>query len=364
MHTRDIYRVHEELFSAAAGETPFANALELIVGTLGGSGGVVFELNRRTGAIANWVGPGLESGESDYINHLNAINPRMHYSLRHTAGHIIYDGKFIDERGMDRHEFYDAIHRNSGVRYFVGSRVYDEGDVSLFHSVEFTSRHGHPDQDKIESFRRIAPAIGNAWRLSRRSARNANRNGSNPWTPDHLPWSIFALSSTGTIVDMNIAGQEMLDRSDVVCLQDGVLKALDRSSSAGLEIAMQRAIAGKTSETLLSSEDGNAALIAQIVPVNPAEVSAPQNISMLIYIWNPLHRTGDIGQVLARLYGFTAAESGLAAKLASGADLNLAADQLGISRNTARNQLQKIFAKSGTHRQSEFLVRIMGILEH
>ena len=363
LKSRDIYWMHEQLFSSAAGELPFAKALEAVVDAFGGAGGVVFELNRRTGAISNWVGPGLESGESDYIDHLNAINPRMHYSLRHAAGHIVYEGKFIDERNIGKHEFYDAIHKVTGVRYFLGSRVFDEGDVSLFHSVEFTNQHGHPDTEKIESFRRIAPAIGNAWRLAKRSALSEVSNGPSPWTPDHLPWSIFALSSSATIVEMNISARKMLDRGDVVVLHNGIMKALDPASSARFENAMQQGFAGEHSELLLGTGEGDAALIAQILPVNPAGIATSQPISILIYIWNPMQRTGNFGAVLARLYGFTLAETRLAAVIVNGTGLNLAADQLGISRNTARNQLQSMFAKTGTHRQSEFLVRIMGILE-
>jgi DNA-binding CsgD family transcriptional regulator len=265
---------------------------------------------------------------------------------------------------MDRHEFYDAIERSTGVQYFLGSRVFDEGDISLFHSVEFTSQHGHPDKEKIDSFRQVAPAIGNAWRLAKRLANSADHKGLSPWTPDHLPWSIFALSSNGTIVEMNTSAGEMLERADVLSLHDETLKAIDPGSSANLEIALQQGMAGKTSDLLLARDRGNPPLVAQILPVNPAKISAPQPISVLVYVWDPIRQNRKFGSTLARLYGFTLAESRLAEILANGTSLHSAADQLGISRNTAGNQLQKMFAKTGTHRQSEFLVRIMGILEN
>jgi DNA-binding CsgD family transcriptional regulator len=364
LKSNDIHWIHEQLFAAAAGEIPFVTALETVIDAFDGAGGVVFEMNRKTGAISNWVGPGLEAGEADYINHLNSINPRMHFSLKHAPGHIIYEDKFIDKRSMDRHEFYDAIERSTGVQYFLGSRVFDEGNVSLFHSIEFTNQHGHPDKEKIDSFRHIAPAIGNAWRLARRSANSNGHNGLSPWTPDYLPWSIFALSLNGTIVEMNTSAGDMLARADVLSLHDGVLKAVDPTTSTSLEAAMQRGMAGETSELLLSTDKGYAPLIAQIVPVNPAMVSTPQPISVLVYVWNPIQRNRKFGSTLARLYGFTLAETRLAEVLANGTSMHSAADQLGISRNTAGNQLQKMFAKTGTHRQSEFLVKIMGILEN
>lgn len=363
LKSNDIYWIHEQLFAAAANEIPFTEALETIIDAFDGAGGVAFELNRKTGVVSNWVGSGLESGESDYIDHLNAINPRMHYSLRHTAGHIAYEGKFIDEKSINGHEFYDAIERSVGVRYFLGSRIFDEGDISLFHSIEFTNRHAHPDNEKINSFQRIAPAIGNAWRIASRLRLSEDHSSSSPWTPNHLPWSIFALSSNGTILEMNNSAREMLSRADVVKLHDGVLISAIAASSAKLENAMHQGMAGETSKLLLNGEDGVAPVIVQILPVNPAKIPAPQPISILVYIWNPLQDTREFGGVLSDLYGLTQAETRLVSMLAIGTSLNLAARQLGISRNTAGNQLQSIFAKTGTHRQSELLVQIAGILE-
>jgi DNA-binding CsgD family transcriptional regulator len=36
-------------------------------------------------------------------------------------------------------------------------------------------------------------------------------------------------------------------------------------------------------------------------------------------------------------------------------DLRTAAEELGVARDTARNQLKAIFAKTGAHRQSELV---------
>jgi DNA-binding CsgD family transcriptional regulator len=46
--------------------------------------------------------------------------------------------------------------------------------------------------------------------------------------------------------------------------------------------------------------------------------------------------------------------------LAAGRSLAQAADRLARSRNTARNQLQSIFAKTGAHRQAELVATVLG----
>ena len=362
LKTQDLFRIQENLLSAAGGELPFERALESVVSAFDGAGGVVFELNRKTGAISNWCGKGLEAGQDDYIQHINAINPRMQYSMRHAPGHIVYEGKFIDERSMDRHEFYDWLLGVEGMRYFLGSRVYDEGDVTLFHSVEFLQTQGHPEAEMIETFRRLAPAIGNAWRIAKRSAPVDGGLPGATWTPDHLPWSILAVDFNGCVVQMNDAGRQMLDAGTILYVQNEVLRPRERSRELHFSQAMAKALNGLGSEVLLTSEAPAPPLIAQFVPVNPGQLSHPSPVSVLIYIWNPLDSATGLGTALMRLFGLTVAESQLAEQLATGAELNTAAEHLGISRNTARNHLQQVFAKTGTRRQGEFLVRILGVL--
>lgn len=341
---------------------PFTRVIESVISAFDGAGGVAFELNRKNGAISNWCGKGLEAGEDDYIQHINTINPRMHYSMRHAPGHICYEGKFIDDRSMDRHEFYNWLSNVEKFRYFIGSRVYDEGDVSLFTSVEFVQQQGHAGTEKIEAFRRIAPSIGNAWRIAKRNANGDSGTEPHSWTPDHLPWSIFALDLNASIVQMNGSARQMLHSGQVLGIEDGVLRPRDRLVRVRYDQALTQATRGLSSETLLSSGNGAPPLVAQFLPVNPSRLVHPSPVSVLLYVWNPLENAAGLGPALERLYGLTAAESQLAEQLATGAELSSAASALGISRNTARNHLQQIFAKTGTHRQGEFLTRIVGVL--
>lgn len=63
----------------------------------------------------------------------------------------------------------------------------------------------------------------------------------------------------------------------------------------------------------------------------------------------------DDGAELAQFFGFTGAESKLAAYLMAGGSLSGFAEDNSISRNTARNQLQVIFQKTNVRRQGELV---------
>jgi DNA-binding CsgD family transcriptional regulator len=58
---------------------------------------------------------------------------------------------------------------------------------------------------------------------------------------------------------------------------------------------------------------------------------------------------------MMRLFGLTPAEARLAGLLVEGQSVNEIAEGLKLSRETVRNQLKIVFAKTGAHRQGELV---------
>lgn len=73
------------------------------------------------------------------------------------------------------------------------------------------------------------------------------------------------------------------------------------------------------------------------------------------------HRTGPDASTLRVLFDLSASESRLAGSLASGIDLRGAAAQCGIRVSTARAYLERIFQKTGCHRQGELVALLGGL---
>jgi DNA-binding CsgD family transcriptional regulator len=68
-----------------------------------------------------------------------------------------------------------------------------------------------------------------------------------------------------------------------------------------------------------------------------------------------LHASTSSRRELAELYGLTRAEERLLHFILDGLGLFEAAERLGVSRNTARTHMKRIYAKTGTHRQAELM---------
>ena len=251
MQPKDLEGLHKKLLRVALGEVSFGKIIDMITHQHNAAGGIIFEMNRKTGRIVNFVSPSLEIGEDAYNDHLNSINPRMRYSLRHAAGHVAFESKFIDQQGMGRHEFYDWLKREQSMQFFLGTRLYDEGDISVFHSIEFPFGQDHPEARAIEEFRRSSRAIGNAWKLAKRVQPNGLDSQTNGWTPDHLPWAIFALDASGAVVQMNSHAAEIIREGQLLYLEDKQLCARDRSTAPKFQNMLSNSLDGHGQDLLL-----------------------------------------------------------------------------------------------------------------
>lgn len=351
----DTEHIDADLFDAALGDVSFDHALKNMIGHFSGGGGVIFELNRATGAISNWIGPGLESGAQDYIERLNRINPRMRYSLRHAAGHVAFEGLFTTASAMDRSEFYDAIFQLTGVRYFLGSRLYDEGDISVFHSVEFAPGQGHPDREMIDAFARTSRNLGKAWKLAK-TQREAARPASDGFVFEHLPWAIFSVNEQGCVATENSSAGDFLVRDSVFSLVEGCLLTSSREVNDRIRAFLANALAGHSDAVALPAHNTNIPLVMQSLPV-------PARRMAYLFIRNPQHYSKVLEKMLPKLFGLTDAEVRVLGVLSRGQEQQSVADELQISRHTVRNQLQSIYRKTGTRNRGELLAQVLGLIE-
>ena len=72
-------------------------------------------------------------------------------------------------------------------------------------------------------------------------------------------------------------------------------------------------------------------------------------------------KPGPPAAILAKTFRLTPAEAKLASVIARGASPEIAAGELKISRETVRNQLKSVFAKTDTHRQSELVALLLQV---
>ena len=121
--------------------------------------------------------------------------------------------------------------------------------------------------------------------------------------------------------------------------------------------------------------------LARRAPFEPVIVPRTDKLPVIVRIWpfaGPAHQPGQevralltlnaLGPkpgppaaILAKAFRLTPSEAKLACIIARGAPPYIAARELKISRDTARNQLKAVFAKTDTHRQSELVALLLQV---
>lgn len=102
-------------------------------------------------------------------------------------------------------------------------------------------------------------------------------------------------------------------------------------------------------------------VLLRIWPIDSAARWPSSDVRALLTLNSLGPRPGPPAALLAKIFSLTPSEAKLAAIIARGAGPDTAAIELNISRETARNQLKSIFAKTGAHRQGELVALLLQV---
>ena len=171
-----------------------------------------------------------------------------------------------------------------------------------------------------------------------------------------LSWhAIVIADASGRVLETNERARQLLASRDAIGEDPAGLRATHREETMLLRLAIREAaLNGATRALRLQRGDGSSFHTA----VLPLGESPGSPISAAAVVLSEMEQGGPPPALLAKLYGFTRCEAGLAHLLARGLTIVEASRARGISPHTARHHLRRIFDKTGTKRQAE-LVRVL-----
>ena len=352
-------------YRAGFGEVPWASALRATAQVLGGGAAAVLGLDRRNMQVGRIHVYQLDTTVNEYVARMNQINPRVRASLKRPGPHIINDYRVLPENALDRSEFYDWIERHHGVRYFVGARIADDGPHSLLASVEFTRKHGHPEDSVTKIFQRILPHIANAWRVSGLIEKLDDAKGLIEMLAGQRLCGLVGLRADGSVLFMNAAAGDVMRAGDGLAVTDSFLRAARAANDRTLQEVIARVLRAEPDAPpdaggaiAVARPSGRTPFVLRVMPSAAGEGSRAGELpAALVLIANPDGRAAP-SEATLRSLGFSPSEARIAQRLAQGHTLADAARDLGIAHNTARAHLRSIFAKTQARSQVE-LVRML-----
>lgn len=356
----DVLRLLHTVYGAGLGERSWVEALAALSKFFDAAGAVAFDLDRSMGAIPFIQAHGVEQGQGDYADRMNAINPRMKRALAQPGCHTSFDYEALPEEVIRRHEFYEWLTRECGVKYFIGSRMIDAGAVSSFVSVEFTPRHGHADRQDIEMFRLLTEHVANAWRISRHLAKTSRVDDLNLLLLEAAPWGVVTLDHRGLVLWANGPALAAVGRGDGLRIDRGQLHAQRAADDRSLQAAISGALAAARGEAF----DGGGTLAvgrrgatipyaAKVLPMRCVVGPMPENVPfVVVLISDPAHPQLPTADDLTTVFGLTAREAEVALFIAKGLPVPDIAKRMGILNGTVRVHLANVMTKTATRSQA------------
>jgi len=102
------------------------------------------------------------------------------------------------------------------------------------------------------------------------------------------------------------------------------------------------------------------ALVAPLMPAPAGRLGPPSGTpGAVVTLSDPERGPHPPATHLRALYGLTAAEARLLQEMAAGYSLRQAAERLGVTRETARTQLKRIYHKTATRRQAKLVKAVL-----
>lgn len=354
-----------DAYDAALGEMPWEAALARMATTLGADCAtfVLYDPGGGLGTYACAVDI-PERLQRDYAAHYWKVDPLRLGAERlgNAPGVAVTDDMLVPARDLLASEGYNDGMKPYGLRYFLGGGLSRAGSAGTALGLLRRAAGAGFGDEEVAAMSALLPrwqrAVSLHWAL-------AAVNG--PWplllsAEDAAERGVVVVDGVKRIVSANRCAERHLTDAAGIRGTGGRLVARDGTAERALRRAIAAALdpdARSASSDIFAPRTERQALRLRVMPVPPGRLGAGRPRHALVLIDEPeTDRTRGLER-FARRHGLTGAERALLEQLAAGRSIAEAATRLGRSVSTARNQLQVIFGKTETHRQSELVAKAL-----
>ncbi len=359
-----IERLGGEAYDAAQGDLPWEAALSRLRDALRADAATFILYDPRAGAGGYACAIDIpEKLQRDYADYYWSVDPFRLGATRLGIGPgvAVTDAMLVPERELLRSEGYNDGMKPYGFRYLLGGGLSRAGGAGAALSLMRLRASGPYGAGDCAAMAALLPRWRRAVSLHAALAPLAG-----PWplflaAEDAAGRGVVVIDARGLIVVANRTGERHLAAASGIYTSRGRLHARGDRADRDLEraIALARDPIARESPFCVSAPRGEQApLQLRVLPAPASRFGRGNSRAVLVMIEEPTAPAVTLDD-FARRHALTRAERDLLEQLVCGVRLVDAAQHLQRSHNTARNQIQSIFAKTGTHRQTELVLRVL-----
>lgn len=248
------------------------------------------------------------------------------------------------------------VHRLAlGLNSEVGTAIsLPTGDIVVF-SFDRRLGLGPHDKNTLHFLNKLHPHLARAGLIASRLDVERATAGTSALNMVGFPAAV--LSASGRILAANMSFERLSNIFLPVAF--GRLALADAAANRRLGDAVEAAadlVSPKVRAVAIPAREGCPACVAHVVPLRHSAIDLFRGGAAMIAVTMPQRQgMAPSEEVLRALFDLTPAETRFAVALAGGLSPKAAAQTLGVTENSGRTYLARIFAKTGTHRQTELM---------
>ncbi len=368
MHENQLANIIGQIYEAALDETPWSDALCAVADLCGGENAALVVADSRLG-YSTVVTPRADPDVvSAYAEHWWLHDP----TARATASAPVGELTTLADTGRElflRSPFHNEFWRRSGLgtERIAANLIVGDGMFSSL-VLQASTRSDQIDEASFERFAILVPHFVRAVNLSRKLYRMEMEATVDGRANGEGGAGVLVVDKTARVVFADADADALLAAGNDIRVVGGILRLAQPRADALLRATINACTAGwplsAAGRHVRFARGASGSLLVEVVPYRcgiAKEVAMaagyPAPVAMLIVHDPDKERAARVATFRER-YGLTQAEAVLAVEMLRGDGRAAAAARCGISINTARTHLIRVFEKTGVSRQAE-LVRLL-----
>jgi DNA-binding CsgD family transcriptional regulator/PAS domain-containing protein len=287
------------------------------------------------------------------------------------VGRIVLSDEIIPLSSLRPTLFFEEVLRPQDVAHNVMIALAAKDDFCAAFNLCRSVRQGDLGRDERGLLGRLVSHLQRAFLLGFRLDAYRALQCSEYQVLDQLSVGVILLDRRARIVYVNRMARSLDADAGPLQLRNATVTTLSPPHSQRLGELIRAALLGTPARSMSVPRSSDGQLLTILVSsVRGRDVGRFADLSMpdaavLLFIIDPANRAGIPLPLITDAYGLTPAEARVALAASSGLTIPEAALQLGLSPNTIKTHLRKVFAKTGTNRQTELarLIAAVGLLK-
>jgi len=305
----------------------------------------------------------VHEAEGSYNSYYYALDPFVGLP----SDRVVTIDERLGSRAWCNSELYQQFLKPSDLRYILGADIRTDDGVQC----RFRVCRNHESSDFSETDKAfcgvLLPHLQRAVSLHSRMDMVESERAVYASAMDRMLVGMAILDETGAVIKTNTAADQILAAKDSICMVRGRLDVNNPLENRKFQLLLRRAVQGHFGATQAvteamsitrNSSSGRLGVLFRSISLSEWAEDNKRRPACVVFIRDPERKSQAPQEVVRKLFDFTPAETELALQLTNGLALDEAAEELGISKNTARAHLRAIFVKTGVTRQAE-LVRTL-----